>query len=95
MQFRQDSIVIPADFNRFLQLPGSKFIGACVKVPPTKKIADLPVSSVVKRLRDKAFARSVDRSTIYGGAQALEIPLEEHIAFTIEALKPIGDEIGL
>lgn len=71
------------------------FIGACVKVRPSKKIADLPVTSVVKRLKDKAFARSVDRSYVYGGAEALGTPLEEHIAFVIEALKPIADEIGL
>jgi len=71
------------------------FVGACVKVRPSKKIADLPVSSVVKRLKDKAFARSVDRSYVYGGAEALGVPLEEHIGFVIEALKPIADEIGL
>ena len=71
------------------------FIGACVKVRPTKKIADLPASSVVKRLKDKAFARSVDRSYVYGGAEAVNVPLEDHIAFLIEALKPIADEIGL
>ena len=71
------------------------FIGACVKVRPSKKIADLPVASVVKRLKDKAFARSVDRSYVFGGAEALGVPLEEHISFVIEALKPIADEIGL
>jgi predicted hydrolase (HD superfamily) len=71
------------------------FIGACVKVRPTKKIADLPASSVMKRLKDKAFARSVDRSYVYGGAEALGVPLEEHVTFLIEALKPIADEIGL
>jgi predicted hydrolase (HD superfamily) len=71
------------------------FIGACVKVRPTKKIADLPASSVVKRLKDKAFARSVDRSYVYGGAEAVGVPLEEHITFLIESLKPIADEIGL
>ena len=71
------------------------FIGACVKVRPSKKIADLPVASVVKRLKDKAFARSVDRSYVYGGAEALGLPLEDHIAFVIEALKPIAEEIGL
>ncbi len=71
------------------------FLGACAKVRPSKKIADLPVSSVIKRLKDKAFARSVDRSYVYGGAQVLGVPLEEHIGFVIEALKPIAEEIGL
>ena len=71
------------------------FIGACVKVRPSKKIADLPVESVVKKLKDKAFARSVDRSYVYGGAAAVGRPLEEHVGFLIEALKPAADEIGL
>jgi len=71
------------------------FIGACVKVRPTKKLADLPTESVVKKLKDKAFARSVDRSYVYGGADALGRPLPEHIAFLIESLKPIAEEIGL
>jgi predicted hydrolase (HD superfamily) len=71
------------------------FIGACVKVRPSKTIADLPVSSVVKRLKDKAFARSVNREDVYGGAAEVGRPIEEHIAFMIEALKPIAGEIGL
>ncbi len=71
------------------------FIGACVKVRPTKKLADLPPESVVKKLKDKAFARSVDRSYVYGGADAIGRPLIEHIAYLIEALKPIAGEIGL
>jgi predicted hydrolase (HD superfamily) len=71
------------------------FIGACVKVRPTRKIADLPVESVVKKLKDKAFARSVDRSYVYGGAEAVGRPLTEHIGFLIEALRPIAEEIGL
>jgi putative nucleotidyltransferase with HDIG domain len=71
------------------------FIGACVKVRPSKKVADLPVESVVRKLKDKAFARSVDRSYVYGGAAALERPLEEHVAFVIEALRGVADEIGL
>ena len=71
------------------------FIGACVKVRPSKKLADLPVESVVKKLKDKAFARSVDRSYVYGGAGAVGRPLEVHVGFLIEALKPIAEEIGL
>ena len=71
------------------------FIGACVKVRPTRKIADLPVESVVKKLKDKHFARSVDRSYVYGGAEAVGRPLDEHIGFLIAALQPIADEIGL
>jgi putative nucleotidyltransferase with HDIG domain len=71
------------------------FIGACVKVRPSKAIADLPVSSVLKRLKDRAFARAVNREAVYDGATAVGRSLEEHIAFTIEALKPIAGEIGL
>src|SRR6185436_9507554 len=68
------------------------FVGACAKVRPSKKVADLPAESVVKRLKDKAFARSVDRSYVYGGAEAIGRPLPDHIAFLIAALIPIADE---
>jgi putative nucleotidyltransferase with HDIG domain len=71
------------------------FVGACVKVRPSKKLQDLPVDSVLKKLKDKAFARSVDRACVYGGAEAIGRPLHEHVAFVIEALLPIADEIGL
>jgi putative nucleotidyltransferase with HDIG domain len=71
------------------------FIGACVKVRPTRKIADLPVDSVIKKLKDKHFARSVDRAYVYGGAEAVGRPLPEHVGFLIAALQPIADEIGL
>jgi putative nucleotidyltransferase with HDIG domain len=71
------------------------FIGACVKVRPSKQLADLPVKSVVKKLKDKAFARSVDRGCVYGGAEAVGRPLPEHIGFLIESLKPVAAEIGL
>jgi putative nucleotidyltransferase with HDIG domain len=71
------------------------FIGACVKVRPTRKIADLPTDSVIKKLKDKHFARSVDRSYVYGGAEAVGRPLADHVAFLITALQPIADELGL
>jgi putative nucleotidyltransferase with HDIG domain len=71
------------------------FIGACAKVRPSKKIADLPPESVLKKLKDKAFARSVDRSYVYGGADAVGRPLLEHVTFLIDALKPIAGEVGL
>ena len=66
-----------------------------MKVRPSKRVADLPVESVVKKLKDKAFARSVDRSYVYGGAEAVGRPLDEHVEFLIDALKPIAAEIGL
>jgi putative nucleotidyltransferase with HDIG domain len=71
------------------------FIGACVKVRPSRSIDDLPVASVVKKLKSPAFARSVDRSYVYGGAEAVGRPLPEHVAFVIDSLKPIAGEIGL
>ncbi len=71
------------------------FIGACVKVRPSKKLRDLPTDSVLRKLKDKAFARSVDRACVYGGADGLGRSLEEHVAFVIAALVPIADELGL
>jgi predicted hydrolase (HD superfamily) len=71
------------------------FIGACVKVRPSRSLQDLPVESVVKKLKDKAFARSVDRQAVYEGAAAIGRTLVEHVAFVIESLKPIAADIGL
>jgi putative nucleotidyltransferase with HDIG domain len=71
------------------------FIGACVKVRPSRSLTDLPVASVIKKLKDKAFARSVDRQAVYDGAAAVGRPLAEHVAFVIESLKPIARELGL
>ena len=72
----------------------SGFVHACGLVRPTG-LDGLTPKSVKKKLKDKAFARSVDRSYVYGGAEAVGVPLEEHVAFLIESLKPIADEIGL
>lgn len=62
------------------------FIIACALVRPDKSIANLELKSVKKKLKDKAFARAVNRETITQGAQMLGIDLEEHIPFVIHAL---------
>ena len=62
---------------------------------PSKKIADVEAPSVRKKLKDKAFARGVNREDVIRGAEELGIPLEEHIAFCIEAMKGVSDQLGL
>lgn len=71
------------------------FIGAAVKVRPTRKVADLPVESVTKKLKDKAFARNVSRDDIRRGAELLGISEDEHIANVLAALKAIAPDLGL
>jgi predicted hydrolase (HD superfamily) len=72
----------------------SGFISACSVVRPNK-IADLEVSSVKKKLKDKAFARNVSREDIQQGIQELGIPLDEHIKFVIDAMKSDAARLGL
>jgi predicted hydrolase (HD superfamily) len=62
------------------------FVTACSLVLPTKSIADVKVTSVRKRLKDKAFARSVSRDDVVNGAAALGMDLDAHIAFVLAAL---------
>jgi putative nucleotidyltransferase with HDIG domain len=71
------------------------FITACALVKPGKSLVEVEASSVRKKMKDKAFARSVHREDIIEGAADLGLDLEEHIAFCIEALKPIAKELGL
>jgi putative nucleotidyltransferase with HDIG domain len=73
----------------------SGFITAVALVKPTKSLNEVDVKSVRKRLKDKAFARSVNRDDIINGAQQLGVDLDEHIAFCIEAMKSIADKLGL
>lgn len=68
---------------------------ACALVKPTKAIADVEVSGVRKKLKDKAFARGVNRDDITEGAAALGVPLDEHIAFVLAALQGIAPALGL
>jgi predicted hydrolase (HD superfamily) len=71
------------------------FLVACALVRPSKSLDDLEVSSVKKKLKDKAFARTVNREDIYQGAAELGVSLDEHIRFCIDALRPVQKEIGL
>ena len=71
------------------------FLVACALVRPSRSLDDLEVKSVKKKLKDKAFARSVNREDIYQGAQELGVELDTHIQFVIDALKPVQREIGL
>ncbi|MDE3170964.1 MAG: HDIG domain-containing protein [Acidobacteriota bacterium] len=71
------------------------FLTACTYVRPSKSILDLEVDSVKKRLKDKAFARGVSREDVRKGAEELGVPIEEHIAFCIAALRENADALGL
>jgi predicted hydrolase (HD superfamily) len=73
----------------------SGLITAATLVKPTKNIADLDAQSVRKKMKDKAFARSVSREDIINGAQDLGVELNEHITFCIGAMKGRAQELGL
>jgi predicted hydrolase (HD superfamily) len=70
------------------------FIMACSLIRPNK-IADLEVSSVKKKLKDKGFARNVNREDITRGCEELGVPIDEHIGFVIGAMKSIAPDLGL
>lgn len=71
------------------------FLTACALIKPSKSILDVETDSVKRKLKDKAFARGVNRDDVRRGAEELGIPLEEHIAFCIEAMKGAADTLGL
>ena len=71
------------------------FLVACALVRPTKSLMDLEVSSVKKKFKDKGFARGVSREDVLQGAQELGVPLDEHIAFVLQALRPVERTLGL
>nr|WP_041424280.1 HDIG domain-containing metalloprotein [Thermobaculum terrenum] len=71
----------------------SGFIVAVALVKPSRSIHEVDVKSVKKKLKDKAFARNVNRDDIYRGAEELGVDLDTHIANVIEFLKPISDEL--
>ena len=71
------------------------FLTACALVRPDKSLDTLEVSSVKKKIKDKAFARTVNRQDLWQGAEELGVSFDEHCAFVIAALREIQDEIGL
>ena len=73
----------------------SGLITAAALVKPTKAVADVDAKSIRKKMKDKAFARSVNRDDIISGAADLGVDLDEHITFCIEAMKGVAKELGL
>ncbi len=73
----------------------SGFVTACALVRPGRAIAGLEVSSVKKKLKDKGFARTVNREDVYRGAAELGVELDSHIDLVIKAMESVAARIGL
>jgi putative nucleotidyltransferase with HDIG domain len=73
----------------------SGLITAVALVHPNKSLFEVDAAAVRKKMKDKAFARSVNRDDVVKGAEILGVDLDEHIAFVIEAMKEAADELGL
>jgi putative nucleotidyltransferase with HDIG domain len=71
------------------------FLTACALVKPSKSIHEVEAASVKKKLKDKAFARGVNRADVTKGAEEMGIPLEEHIAFCVAAMRTVAADLGL
>lgn len=71
------------------------FLTACAYVRPSKSIHEVEVASVKKKLKDKAFARAVNRDDITNGAAELGVPLDEHIGFCIQAMRAKAEALGI
>lgn len=71
------------------------FVTAVALVRPNKSLDEVDVAAVRKKMKDKGFARAVNREDITKGAEQLGVDLDEHIAFVIEALRPVANELGI
>jgi putative nucleotidyltransferase with HDIG domain len=71
------------------------FVIAVALVRPSRSLGDVDAASVQKKMKDKAFARGVRREDIVRGAEDLGVPLDEHIAFVIQALRGVAPQLGL
>lgn len=85
---RMEKAILAAD-----ELTG--FVGACALIRPTKRIADVPAESVLKRLKEKSFARTVDRIYVTSGAEEWGLPLPDLVALVLASQVPIADRLGL
>lgn len=87
--------VTPLDHTLFACDELAGFLTACALIKPSKSIHEVEPASVKKKLKDKAFARGVNREDVYKGAEELGVPLEEHISLCIKSMRGIARELGL
>ena len=73
----------------------SGFVRAVALVRPTKSLDEVSPRSVRRKMKDKAFAKDVNRDDIQKGADELGVDLDEHISFVVESMKPVSERIGL
>ncbi len=71
------------------------FLTACALVKPSKSIAEVEAASVRKKMKDKAFARAINRQDVIQGAEELNVDLDQHIAFCIAAMRRNATALGL
>ena len=100
-QAKANAVKAQLDVDRYTPLVAKdviskqQFDAAVALIKPGKSLAEVDTKSVRKRMKDKAFARKVNRDDIVNGATALGVDLDEHIAFCIAALQGIADRLGL
>ena len=73
----------------------SGFVTACALVKPDKSLSSVEPASVRKKMKDKAFARAVNRDDLIKGAADLGVELDQHILFVAQALKPVAQQLGI
>ena len=71
------------------------FVVACALVRPTKSLLDLPLKSIMKKLKDKAFCRAIDRDHLRTAAEGIDVPFRDHVENVLSALQGIASELGL
>ncbi len=85
----------PMDRAIFASDELSGFVTACALVKPDKSLSAVEPAGVRKKMKDKGFARAVNRDDLVKGAKDLGVELDEHIRFVAEALKPVAAQLGV